>query len=189
MSEYKEKTESVLTLKVVSVSMWMCCMQMCWCADADDCKEEKKRKDKKTKENLLNINLEWGWWDSGHGCADVLCANMDWLADECEESKKQQRKEKNTHWWPQMVNAGMQMCYVQTCWCVDALHMDGCNACDSVKKKEEKKDLLGWMWACGCVGMWMLKRWCRVWVAATSDEVHSTQGLLEAQGDSQRLRN
>ena len=32
-----------------------------------------------------------------------------------------------------------------------------------------------------------LKRWCRVWVAATSDEVHSTQGLLEVQGDSQRL--
>ena len=28
---------------------------------------------------------------------------------------------------------------------------------------------------------------CTVWVAATSDEVHSTQGLLEAQGDSQRL--
>ena len=28
-----------------------------------------------------------------------------------------------------------------------------------------------------------------VWVAATSDEVHSTQGLLEAQGDSQRLGN
>ena len=27
----------------------------------------------------------------------------------------------------------------------------------------------------------------RVWVAATSDEVHSTQGLLEAQDDSQRL--
>ena len=26
-----------------------------------------------------------------------------------------------------------------------------------------------------------------VWVAATSDEVHLTQGLLEAQGDSQRL--
>ena len=28
-----------------------------------------------------------------------------------------------------------------------------------------------------------------VWVAATSDEVHSTQGLLEAQDDSQRLGN
>ena len=34
-----------------------------------------------------------------------------------------------------------------------------------------------------------LKRWCTVWVAATSDEVHSTQGLLEAQGDSRRLGN
>ena len=32
-----------------------------------------------------------------------------------------------------------------------------------------------------------LKTVCTVWVAATSDEVHSTQGLLEAQGDSQRL--
>ena len=32
-----------------------------------------------------------------------------------------------------------------------------------------------------------LKRWCTVWVAATSDEVHLTQGLLEAQDDSQRL--
>ena len=28
-----------------------------------------------------------------------------------------------------------------------------------------------------------------MWVAATSDEVHLTQGLLEAQGDSQRLGN
>ena len=28
-----------------------------------------------------------------------------------------------------------------------------------------------------------------VWVAATSDEVHSTQGLLEAQRDSQILGN
>ena len=36
---------------------------------------------------------------------------------------------------------------------------------------------------------WAMKRWCRVWVAATSDEVHSTQGLLEAQDDSQRLGN
>ena len=34
-----------------------------------------------------------------------------------------------------------------------------------------------------------VKRWCTVWVAATSDEVHSTQGLLEAQDDSQRLGN
>ena len=34
-----------------------------------------------------------------------------------------------------------------------------------------------------------LKTVCTVWVAATSDEVHLTQGLLEAQGDSQRLRN
>ena len=32
-----------------------------------------------------------------------------------------------------------------------------------------------------------LKTVCTVWVAATSDEVHSTQGLLGAQGDSQRL--
>ena len=32
-----------------------------------------------------------------------------------------------------------------------------------------------------------VKTVCTVWVAATSDEVHSTQGLLEAQGDSQRL--
>ena len=34
-----------------------------------------------------------------------------------------------------------------------------------------------------------MKTVCTVWVAATSDEVHSTQGLLEAQGDSQRLGN
>ena len=34
-----------------------------------------------------------------------------------------------------------------------------------------------------------VKTVCTVWVAATSDEVHSTQGLLEAQGDSQRLGN
>ena len=34
-----------------------------------------------------------------------------------------------------------------------------------------------------------LKTVFTVWVAATSDEVHSTQGLLEAQGDSQRLGN
>ena len=32
-----------------------------------------------------------------------------------------------------------------------------------------------------------VKTVCTVWVAATSDEVHSTQGLLEAQDDSQRL--
>ena len=34
----------------------------------------------------------------------------------------------------------------------------------------------------------MLKGWCRVWVATTSEEVHLTQGLLEAQGNSQRLK-
>ena len=34
-----------------------------------------------------------------------------------------------------------------------------------------------------------LKTVCTVWVAATSDEVHSTQGLLEAQDDSQGIGN
>ena len=32
--------------------------------------------------------------------------------------------------------------------------------------------------------MFMMKTVFTVWVAATSDEVHSTQGLLEAQEDS-----
>ena len=44
MSEYKEKTKSVLTLQVVSMSV-----RMRWCADADDCKEEKKNGKKKKK--------------------------------------------------------------------------------------------------------------------------------------------
>ena len=79
-------------------------------------KKKKKRKDKKTKENLLNINLECGWWDSGHGCADALRAGADRLADECEESKKQQRKEKKkTHRWTRMVDAGVRMRCVRTC--------------------------------------------------------------------------
>ena len=35
----------------------------------------------------------------------------------------------------------------------------------------------------------VMKTVCTVWVAATSDEVHLTQRLLEAQEDSQRLGN
>ena len=36
----------------------MCCVRMCWCADADDCKKEKRKvtERKKRKENLLNTN-------------------------------------------------------------------------------------------------------------------------------------
>ena len=41
----------------------------------------------------------------------------------------------------------------------------------------------------GAKGRWAVKTVCTVWVAATLDEVHSTQGLLEAQEDSQRLEN
>ena len=82
-------------------------------------KEKKKRKDKKTKENLLNINLECGWWDSGHGCADALRAGVDWLADECEESKKQQRKEKKNSLMDMDGRRGR----------ADVLRVDGCDAC------------------------------------------------------------
>ena len=110
-------------------------------------KKKKKRKDKKTKENLLNINLECGWWDSGHGCVDALRVGADRLADECEESKKQQRKGKKKY--SLMDTDGR-------CGRADVLHADmltcGCVACGwmrcvwtriSIKKK--KKDLLGRM--------------------------------------------
>ena len=78
--------------------------------------------------------------------------------------------------------------------CTDVLWMGAdMDACKE-KHKGKKKDLPVFQvcgWTCWhvdeCVDMWVLKRCCRVWVAATSDEVHSTQGLLEAQGDSQRL--
>ena len=63
-------------------------MQTRWCADAEDCKEEKENGKKKRKKNLLNINLGCGWWDGGHGRTDVLRVDADWLADECKESKK-----------------------------------------------------------------------------------------------------
>ena len=64
------------------------CMQTCWCADAEDCKEEKKNAKKKRKKNLLNINLGCRWWGGGHGHADVLHVDADRLAGECKESKK-----------------------------------------------------------------------------------------------------
>ena len=51
----------------------------------------------------------------------------------------------------------MAIASVRTCWdadalCVGAIHVDE-NQC---KEKERKKDLLGWMRVCGCVGM---QRW------------------------------
>ena len=90
-----------------------------------------KKKWKMEKKNLLNINLRCGCGDGGHGCEDALHTDADWLANECKESKKQQRKK--THWWTQMVNAGVWStcvaCGHVTCWHSDTLHVDRCDAC------------------------------------------------------------
>ena len=59
ISVKKKRKEKRLTCRhtwMYCVCVRMRCVRKCWCADADDCKKEKKRKWKARKGNLLNTN-------------------------------------------------------------------------------------------------------------------------------------
>ena len=83
------------------------------------------------------------------------------------------------HRWEQVVDVdGLE------CWRLELVII---TLVERKKKKQNKTYLINW--ASAWFSIAALKTVCTVWVAATSDEVHSTQGLLEAQDDSQRLGN
>ena len=81
----------------------------------------------------------------------------DWLVDECEESKKQQRKEKKKYSLMdadgRRGRADVLRADMLTCGCVACGWMRCVWTRISIKKKKKKKDLLGRMRACGCIGV------------------------------------
>ena len=83
------------------------------------------------------MDSECGWVGGGYGRADVLCADADWLRDECKERKKEKEKETLTNrcvWQSRVcgcVGVRMGCVWVRSVW-----------TRISVKKKKERKDLL-----------------------------------------------
>ena len=81
----------------------MRCVRTCWCADADDCKKEKRKvtERKKRKENLLNTN------PGARICMRTrhMGVQMAWMRMVVEENERKKEKEKRLAgvdadaWW------------------------------------------------------------------------------------------
>ena len=95
-----------------------------------------------------------GWWT---WVVDALHVGADRLADECKESKKQQRKEKKyslVDMDGKCRRADVLRADMLVCRCILYGWMRCVWTRISVKKKKKKKDLLGQMRACGCIDVW-----------------------------------